>query len=235
LFGRDENHEHARRFINGLLAGGGQDRRNVENIAEIVEGGVVRTLQKFVAQGAWEDAAVLKEVRAHVAETLGDAKGTINVDETGFPKKGKKSVGVKRQYSGTLGRVDNCQIGVFANYYSSQGHTFIDRRIYLPEEWSQDRPRRREAGVPENVVFRTKPFRECANLASGTSWMFRRKLTCGSSNRKSASLVHVVAVGSQRQSPFPSPKRRPNCRHQHSDASSFRKAVKVRLCMSMPN
>jgi SRSO17 transposase len=157
LFGRDENHEHARRFINGLLAGGGQDRRNVENIAEIVEGGVVRTLQKFVAQGAWEDAAVLKEVRAHVAETLGDAKGTINVDETGFPKKGKKSVGVKRQYSGTLGRVDNCQIGVFANYYSSQGHTFIDRRIYLPEEWSQDRPRRREAGVPENVVFRTKP------------------------------------------------------------------------------
>jgi SRSO17 transposase len=157
LFGRDENHEHARRFINGLLAGGGQDRRNVENIAESVEGGVVRTLQKFVAQGAWEDAVVLQEVRAHVAETLGDAKGTINVDETGFAKKGKKSVGVKRQYSGTLGRVDNCQIGVFANYYSSKGHTFIDRKIYLPEEWCQAKQRREEAGVPENVVFRTKP------------------------------------------------------------------------------
>jgi SRSO17 transposase len=136
---------------------GGHERRNTENIAEAVSGGVVRTMQKFVAHGAWEDGTVLREVRAHVAETLGDEKGTINVDETGFPKKGKKSVGVKRQYSGTLGRVDNCQIGVFANYYSTKGHTFIDRRIYLPEEWCQDRPRREEAGVPANVVFRTKP------------------------------------------------------------------------------
>ena len=136
---------------------GGQERRNAENIAEVVEGGVVRTMQKFVAQGTWEDSMVLRETRTHVAETLGDERGTINIDETGFAKKGKKSVGVKRQYSGTLGRVDNCQIGVFANYYSSKGHTFIDRRIYLPEEWCQDMQRRKEAGVPENVVFRTKP------------------------------------------------------------------------------
>jgi SRSO17 transposase len=88
---------------------------------------------------------------------LGDEKGTVNIDETGFPKKGKKSVGVKRQYSGTLGRVDNCQIGVFANYCSSKGHAFIDRRLFLPEEWAADRERREEAGVPEAVVFRTKP------------------------------------------------------------------------------
>jgi SRSO17 transposase len=156
LFGRDENHQHAQRFIQGLL--GGHERRNIENIAEAVEGGVVRTMQKFVAQGVWEDARVLQEARSHAAEALSDDKnGTINVDETGFAKKGKKSVGVKRQYSGTLGRVDNCQIGVFANYYSSKGHTFLDRRIYLPEEWCQDRQRREEAGVPENIVFRTKP------------------------------------------------------------------------------
>jgi SRSO17 transposase len=155
LFGREENQPHAERFVHGLL--GGQERRNTENIAEVVKGGVVRTMQKFVAQGSWEDAVILQELRAHVAEALGDDKGTINVDETGFPKKGKKSVGVKRQYSGTLGRVDNCQIGVFANYYSTQGHTFLDRKIYLPEEWCQDLPRREEAGVPENVVFRTKP------------------------------------------------------------------------------
>jgi SRSO17 transposase len=155
LFGRDENQQHADRFIQGLL--GGQERRNTENIAEVVEGGVVRTMQKFIAQGVWDDGMVLQEARAHVAEILGDEKGTINIDETGFAKKGKKSVGVKRQYSGTLGRVDNCQIGVFANYYSIKGHTFIDRRIYLPEEWCQDRQRREEAGVPENVVFRTKP------------------------------------------------------------------------------
>jgi SRSO17 transposase len=155
LFGREQNHEHAQRFVQGLL--GGLERRNTENIAEVVEGGVVRTMQKFVAQGVWDDAVVLQEVRAHVAETLADDRGTINIDETGFPKKGKKSVGVKRQYSGTLGRVDNCQIGVCANYWSTKGHTFIDRKLYLPEEWCQDRQRREEAGVPDNVVFRTKP------------------------------------------------------------------------------
>ena len=155
LFGRDENHQHAQRFIQGLL--GGQERRNTENIAEVVQGGVVRTMQKFIAQGVWEDASVLKELRVHVGEALGDENGTINIDETGFPKKGKKSVGVKRQYSGTLGRVDNCQIGVFANYFSPLGHTFIDRKIYLPEEWCRDKQRRDEAGVPQNVVFRTKP------------------------------------------------------------------------------
>lgn len=155
LFGRDENHQHAQRFVQGLL--GSQERRNTENIAEAVKGGVVRTIQKFIAQGVWEAGAVLQEMRVHVAETLGDQKGTINIDETGFPKKGKKSVGVKRQYSGTLGRVDNCQIGVFANYFSNQGHTFLDRRIYLPEEWCQDWQRREETGVPESVVFRTKP------------------------------------------------------------------------------
>lgn len=155
LFGREQNHQHAQRFVQGLL--GGLERRNTENIAEVVEGGVVRTMQKFVAQGVWEDAVVLQEVRVHVAETLADEKGTINIDETGFPKKGKKSVGVKRQYSGTLGRVDNCQIGVCANYWSIKGHTFIDRKLYLPEEWCRDRLRRQEAGVPDNVVFRTKP------------------------------------------------------------------------------
>jgi len=155
LFGRPENHGHATRFVHGLFDGG--DRRNTENIAEAVAGGVPRTLQKFISQGCWYDSDVLGEVHTHVAEVLGDEKGTVNIDETGFPKKGKKSVGVKRQYSGTLGRVDNCQVGVFANYCSSKGHTLIDRRLFLPEEWAEDRERREEAGVPEGVVFRTKP------------------------------------------------------------------------------
>jgi len=155
LFGREENHAHAVRFVHGLFDG--QDRRNTENIAEAVAGGVPRTLQKFITQGCWDAGEVLGEVRAHVTEVLGDEKGTVNIDETGFPKKGKKSVGVKRQYSGTLGRVDNCQVGVFANYCSSKGHTFIDRRLFLPEEWAADRERREEAGVPGGVVFRTKP------------------------------------------------------------------------------
>lgn len=155
LFGREENHKHAERFVHGLL--GEQQRRNVENIAEAVKDGVVRTMQKFIAQACWDDVNVLDELRCHVSEALGDDDGVVNVDETGFPKKGKKSVGVKRQYSGTLGRVDNCQVGVFANYCSSKGHTLIDRRIFLPEEWAEDGDRREEAGVPEGVVFRTKP------------------------------------------------------------------------------
>ena len=155
LFGRPENHEHAERFVHGLL--GGQERRNTENVAESVKGGVVRTMQKFVAQGRWECGDVLGELRAHAGQTLGDDDGTINIDETGFAKKGTKSVGVKRQYSGTLGRVDNCQIGVFANYVSKKGHTLLDRRLFLPEEWAEDDDRRAEAGVPPGVIFRTKP------------------------------------------------------------------------------
>jgi SRSO17 transposase len=155
LFGRAENHEHARQLVQGLLDG--SDRRNVENMAEAVEGGVVRTLQKFIAQGCWEDRAILEELRAQVVQALGDEDGVINVDETGFPKKGTKSVGVKRQYAGILGRVDNCQIGVFLNYVSPKGHTLLDRRLFLPEEWAGDRRRRKEAGVPEGVIFRTKP------------------------------------------------------------------------------
>jgi len=154
-FGRSENQPHAVEFVHGLL--GAAERRNIENIAQAVTGGVVRTLQKFISQGCWNAADVLAELQSHVAEVLGEAGATINVDETGFPKKGVKSVGVKRQYSGTLGRIDNCQVGVMANYCSSGGHTLIDRRLFLPEEWVTDSPRREEAGVPAGVIFRTKP------------------------------------------------------------------------------
>ena len=155
LFGRAENQDHARQLVQGLLDG--SDRRNVENMAEAVEGGVVRTLQKFIAQGCWEDRAILGELRGQVVEALGDEDGVINVDETGFPKKGTKSVGVNRQYAGILGRVDNCQVAVFLNYVSKAGHALLDRRLFLPGEWAGDRRRRKDAGVPEGVVFRTKP------------------------------------------------------------------------------
>lgn len=155
FFGRDEPQAHARQYLQGLLVKG--ERRNVENIAEAVEGGVVRSLQKFVGQGRWQDDAVLEELQHHAVTELGDADGVMNVDETGFPKKGTKSVGVKRQYAGCLGRVDNCQVGVFLNYFTPEGHLLVDRRLFLPEEWANDRERRQEAGVPEEVVFRTKP------------------------------------------------------------------------------
>jgi len=96
-------------------------------------------------------------LQRQVSVVFGDLDAALNVDETGFPKKGTKSVGVKRQYAGCLGRTDNCQIGVFVNYRSAMGHTLIDGRLFLPEEWAGDSPRRQEAGVPDAVVFRTKP------------------------------------------------------------------------------
>jgi SRSO17 transposase len=155
LFGRDENRTHARRFVQGLLHGG--ERRNAENIAQAMSGGPVRSLQAFITTGAWQDGAVLRELRRSALEALADDDAVWNSDETGFPKKGTKSVGVKRQYSGTLGRTDNCQVAVFANYSSTRGHTFMDRRLFLPEEWAADGDRRDEAGVPAGVIFRTKP------------------------------------------------------------------------------
>jgi len=155
LFGQEEAQVHANRFVQGLLLGG--ERRSVENIAEAIDGCVVRSLQKFIGQSPWPDDPVLEELQRHVSEVLGDPDAVLNVDETGFPKKGTKSVGVQRQYAGCLGRTDNCQVGVFLNYCSPAGHTLIDRRLFLPEDWAQDAERRQEAGVPQGVVFRTKP------------------------------------------------------------------------------
>jgi SRSO17 transposase len=155
LFGRTEAGAHARRFVQGLLLG--KERRSVENIAEAIDGCVVRSLQQFITTAPWDADAVLAELRTQVADEWGDPGAVLTVDETGFPKKGTKSVGVKRQYSGTLGRTDNCQVGVFVGYHAPKGHTLIDRRLFLPEEWAKDRPRREAAGVPDGVIFRTKP------------------------------------------------------------------------------
>jgi SRSO17 transposase len=155
LFGAEGNQAHARGFVEGLLHRG--ERRNAENIAEAMNGGPVRSLQAFIATGSWADQDVLAEIRRCALNVLGEEDAVCNCDETGFPKKGDKSVGVKRQYSGTLGRTDNCQVAVFTNYSSAKGHTFIDRRLFLPEEWVDDEDRRSEAGVPVGVIFRTKP------------------------------------------------------------------------------
>jgi SRSO17 transposase len=132
LFGRDENQAHARRFMQGLLRGG--ERRNTEYSAEALAGGPVRTPQAFVTTGAWDDGDPLGQLRRDLLAVLADADAVCNADETGSPKKGTQSVGVKRQYSGTLGRTDNCQVAVFTHYCSVQGHASLDRRLFLPEE-----------------------------------------------------------------------------------------------------
>lgn len=167
LFGRPEAQDHGRRFVEGLLLGG--ERRSVENIAEAIDGCVVRSLQTFITNAPWEGNKVLGELRQQVAQEWGDPEAVATVDETGFPKKGTKSVGVKRQYSGTLGRVENCQIGVFLGYHAAKGHTLVDRRLFLPEEWANDGPRRQAAGVPEGVIFRTKPELALAMVADAVA------------------------------------------------------------------
>jgi SRSO17 transposase len=167
LFGLDANAAHARRFVQGLLRPG--ERRNAENIAEAMAGGPVRNLQAFITTGAWSDGEILAQMRRDALEVLADVEAVWNTDETGFPKKGTKSVGVKRQYSGTLGRTDNCQVAVFANYCSPKGHTFMDRRLFLPQEWADDGERRREAGVPDAVIFRTKPQLGLAMIANAVA------------------------------------------------------------------
>jgi SRSO17 transposase len=114
-------------------------------------------LKRVLSQVHWDQDAARDLCRDDVLEHLGDEDGVLVVDETGFLKKGSKSAGVARQYSGTAGRIENCQIGVFLGYASRHGHALIDRELYLPKAWAEDRARRTAACVPEAVVFATKP------------------------------------------------------------------------------
>jgi SRSO17 transposase len=114
-------------------------------------------IQHVLDRAKWDCDGVRDELHAYVREALSSPGAVLVIDETGFLKKGWKSVGVQRQYSGTAGRIENCQIGVFLSYASSRGHTLVDRELYLPKSWTDNRERRREAHVPEEVTFATKP------------------------------------------------------------------------------
>jgi SRSO17 transposase len=114
-------------------------------------------MQSLLGRSQWDDEALRDEVRAYGVEALGDPDGVLVVDETGFLKKGEHSVGVARQYSGTAGRIENCQVGVFLAYASRLGQALIDRRLYLPESWAGDRVRRAKTQIPDAVGFATKP------------------------------------------------------------------------------
>jgi SRSO17 transposase len=133
------------------------ERKNGWQLAE--QGGYAhpRTIQRVLDRSRWDADAVREDLREYVVNQLGDPAGVLVVDETGFLKKGTHSCGVARQYSGTAGRIENCQIGVFVGYTSPQGRAGLDRALYLPREWADDAERRATAGVPETVEFRTKP------------------------------------------------------------------------------
>src|SRR5438067_1018699 len=153
-FRRAEVRERAHRFLKGLLAP--VERRNGWQLAEELGESGPQGVQRLLNAADWDEEAVRDELRGYVVEHLWEESGVLVVDETGFLKKGKRSAGVARQYSGTAGRRENCQIGVFLLYASAKGQAFLDRALYLPEEWTQDRVRCREAGVPESVEFATK-------------------------------------------------------------------------------
>ena len=153
-FGRAEVRKRVGHYLHGLLAS--VERKNGWQMAEELGEANAHGVQRLLEEADWDEEAVRDELRRYVVEHLGAAGGILVVDETGFLKKGKKSAGVARQYSGTAGRRENCQIGVFLLYASAKGASFIDRALYLPEEWTQDRVRCREAGIPDEVGFATK-------------------------------------------------------------------------------
>jgi SRSO17 transposase len=154
-FRRVEPRRRAVAYLKGLLAP--VERKNGWQLAEAAGDASPDGMQDFLARLRWDADRVRDDLRAYVVEHLGDTDAVLVLDETGFIKKGTKSVGVQRQYSGTAGRIENCQIGVFLGYASRHGHALIDRALYLPESWAHDMARRRVAGVPEEATFATKP------------------------------------------------------------------------------
>ncbi len=144
-----------RAYLRGLLSP--VERKNGWQLAEAAGDATPDGMQDFLSRMQWDADLVRDDLRAYAVEHLGDNQAVPVLDETGFVKKGAKSAGVQRQYSGTACRIENCQIGVFLAYASPHGHALIDRALYLPERWAADPARRREAGIPEEIVFTTKP------------------------------------------------------------------------------
>jgi len=144
FFRRSEGRAFGRQYLIGLTLP--IERKNAENIAEQV-GAPPRKLQEFLSESPWDDEGCIGELQRFVGEQFGAPDGVLILDDTGFAKKGIHSAGVGRQYSGTLGRVDNCQVGVFLGYASRHGHTLVDRRLYLTEGWLTDPAKRRSPRV----------------------------------------------------------------------------------------
>lgn len=154
LFGRKEIRSRSRAYLRALI--GPIERKNGWQIAEAVGEKTPDGAQRFMGDAHWDADQVRDALREYVVENLGDPGGVLILDETGFLKKGNHSVGVQRQYSGTAGRIENCQIGVFLCYASMKGAAFVDRELYLPQSWMEDTPRLQQAGAPTEVKFATK-------------------------------------------------------------------------------
>lgn len=156
-FHRTESRDHFLRYMAGQFSE--LERKSIEPIALAVEDGKVRAMQRFVSEAPWDDEKIAIKYRSMINKDLGSPDGAIVFDESGFVKKGDDSIGVARQYCGTVGKVENCQVGVFAAYVSEYGYSLVDKRLFIPEKWFSQayRARRKKCALPESVVFQTKP------------------------------------------------------------------------------
>ncbi len=154
-FTRSEPRGRAREYVTGLVAR--LERKNGWTLAERSGEVAPDGMQRLLRRADWDVDGVRDDVRGYAVSRLEDRDAVLIADDTGFLKKGIRSAGVQRQYSGTAGRTENCQIGVFLAYASRHGHALVDRELYLPESWTGDRDRCRGAGIPDEVGFETKP------------------------------------------------------------------------------
>jgi SRSO17 transposase len=155
-FVRTELRDHFFRYMAGQLSP--LERKSIEPIALSVKDGKIRAMQRFVSDAVWDDTRILKKYRSLVNDDLGEESGVLIFDESGFVKKGDDSIGVSKQYCGSVGKVENCQVGVFAAYASSQGYALVDKRLYIPEKWFGEdyEERRRKCELSQDVEFRSK-------------------------------------------------------------------------------
>ena len=153
-FARPETRASAEALLQGLLAR--VERKNSWGLSEEAGRQTPYAFQHLLNGAQWDEAALRDDVLTYARQRLGEG-GVLAVDETGFLKKGDKSAGVARQYSGTAGRIENCQVGVFLAYVTDKGHTLVDRELYVPEDWFEEPERCRQAGIPQEVRFQTKP------------------------------------------------------------------------------
>ncbi len=153
LLATSEQGTHLQEYMTGLVSN--VKRKNVESIAYHHDQDR-QALQKFIGQIAWDHQPHLQELAHQVGEAIGKRDGVLVFDPSGFPKKGSESVGVQRQWCGRLGKIDNCQVGVYLAYVSGSEHALVDVRLYLPKEWATDKKRRKKCGVPKEVRFKTR-------------------------------------------------------------------------------
>src|ERR687886_1812715 len=155
FFAHAEARQQVLAYLRGLLSS--VERKNSWQLAEVVGAANPYGFQHLLGRAAWDADAVRDDLHSYIADYFADDDAVIVIDETGFLKKGRMSAGVARQYSGTAGRVENVQIGVFLTYASPRGHTLLDRELYLPKEWTDDRERCEQAGIPRTRTLQTKP------------------------------------------------------------------------------